>query len=123
MARQLFDDPGTTRLVFQRVITIALLALFCAALLLSVVNDMYAFFKPQGTVMLTVSEPCSLIDFARLLERNGILLNPHVFSLYVKSKDRVPLVEGWSGTLVLDTDMSYREILLALSENFSHTSE
>ena len=123
MARQWFDDPDMTRRVFQQVITIALLALFCAALLLSVVNDMYAFFKPQGTVTLTVSEPCSLSDFARLLERHGILFNPHVFSLYVQSKDRVPLVEGWSGTLVLDTDMSYREILLALSENFSHASE
>ena len=92
------------------------IALFFAALLLSVVNDMYAFFKPQGVVTLTVGEPCTLSAFSQLLESHGVLLNPHVFSLYVTIKDRTALVEGFSGTLVLDTDMSYREILLSLSE-------
>ena len=115
MARLFRDNRATTRLAFERVITLSLLALFCAALLLSVVNDAYAFFKPQGAVILTVSEPCTLFDFASLLEANGIVLNPHVFALYVRWMERAPMIEAFCGTLTLDRSMSYRQILQSVS--------
>ncbi len=117
MAHGVFDDRQTVRRGFCKIITIALLAVFCAALLLSVANDMYAFFKPQGAVTLTVNEPCTLPEFSYLLEENGILFNPHVFSLYVHAKDKAALVESFTGELALDSAMSYREIVLCLAEH------
>ena len=116
MAHRLFDNAKATRRIFRKVTVIASLALFCAAILLSVVNDMYAFFKPQESVRLLVSAPCTLSDFSELLGDNGVLLNPHVFSFYVQTKDKTALVENFTGELVLNTSMSYREILLALAE-------
>ncbi len=115
MEQHTHHDSDLLRRAFRKILTIALLALFTAALLLSVINDMYAFFKPQRDVPFTLDEPCTLPKFSRLLEENGVLLNPHVFSLYVRAKDRVALVEEWTGSLVLDSSMSYREILACLS--------
>lgn len=116
MAR-IFDDRDAVRSIFGKVITLVLLAALCASLLLSVAGDMYAFFKPQGTVLLHVSEPYTLIRFSRVLEEHGILRNPHVFSLYVKIKKKSALIEEFSGDLLLDRAMSYREILHALQKN------
>ncbi len=98
----------------ERAIMLALLALLLALLLLSVVNDMYAFVKPSGQVRIVLNST-SLEDFSQLLQENGIVKNPHIFSLFVKAKKRQALVEGFSGELLLDRDMSYREIMLALS--------
>ena len=113
----IFDDRHTVKEIFGKVITLVLVALLGTALLLSVANDMYAFFKPQGTVLLRIDTPCTLSDFSHMLEANGVLLNPHVFSLYVKAKEKSALVEGFSGELLLDRAMSYREILRSLQKN------
>ena len=113
----ILEDREAVRVIFSKVLTLILLTLLFTALLLSVVNDMYAFFKPQGTVLLLVNEPAPLSDFSRLLEENGVLMNPHAFSLYVKTKEKVELVEEFSGELLLDRAMSYREILQALQKN------
>ena len=115
MAR-LFDDHEAVRTIFGKVILLVLLTLFCTAVLLSVANDMYAFFKPAGEVHLRLDSPCTLSSFSRTLEEQGVLLNPHVFSLYVKNKEKEALIEDFSGELSLDRSMSYREILHALSE-------
>ena len=123
MEKGLFDDKKTVRRVFRKVLVLSLLALFCATALLSIANDTYAFFKPQRTVALAISPPCTLDDFSRLLEENGVLLHPHLFSLYVKSKQKSELVERFSGELVLDSSMSYREILQALAKNSSTQTE
>lgn len=129
MAHRVFDDSATVRRGFCTVTRVVLLALLCAALLLSVVNDMYAFLKAEGEVHLTLDEPHSVRDFSRLLEDCGVLLNPHVFSLYVRAKERTALVESFSGELVLDRSMSYREILSYLAEHapaveaFSYATE
>ncbi len=117
MGHRLFDDAQTVRRVFRKVILIALLAAFLAAILLSVANDVYAFFKPSASVRLYVAEPCTLSDFSRMLEQNGVLFHPYLFSLYVKSRDQAPTVEAFSGEIRLNTDMSYREILRSLSDS------
>ncbi len=117
MALGLFDDAQTVRRVFRKVITIALLAVLFAAILLSVANDIYAVFKPDTAVRLYFREPCSLSAFSRTLEQNGVLFHPYLFSLYVKSRDRVSVVEGFYGEILLNSDMSYREILRALSDH------
>ena len=125
MTHRLLDDAQTVRRVFRKVITIALLAVLFAAILLSVANDAYAFFKPQTSVRLYLTEPYTLSEFSRLLEQNGVLFHPYLFSLYVKSKEQAPVVESFYGELILDTAMSYREILRYVkthppfAENFS----
>ena len=113
---EIFDDRNTVRSVFGQVLTLVLLAALLAALLLSVINDMYAFFKPQEAVLLHVDAPRTLSEFSRMLEENGVLLNPHVFFLYVRARKSAPLIEDFSGDLSLDCSMSYREILHALQK-------
>lgn len=112
----LFDDTQTVRRVFRKVITIALLAILFTAILLSIANDVYAVFKPDTAVRLYFNEPCSLAIFSRTLEQNGVLFHPYLFSLYVKSRDRISVVEGFYGELLLNASMSYREILRTLSD-------
>ena len=103
------------RYAFSCVTVITLLALLLAALLVSVMNDVYAFVKPDRAVTLTVDEPLSLSAVAALLERNGILANPTVFRLYADAKGKRALLESFSGELTLNSSMSYREILLAFA--------
>ena len=81
------------RRAFQCAVILTLSALLLAGVLLSVVNDMYAFVKPNEWVELTVSDPLALSDFSLLLERYGILNNPHIFSLYAKRKRLQKTVE------------------------------
>ena len=116
MALGLFDDTQTVRRGFRKVIIIALLATLLSAILLSLANDVYAVFKPDTAVHVSFNEPCSLSDFSRTLEQHGILFHPYLFSLYVKSRDRVSVVEAFYGDLSLNTSMSYREILRVLSD-------
>ena len=113
----IFDDRDAVRSIFGKVIALVLLATLCAALLLSIAMDMYAFFKPQGSVLLHIEKPLALASFSQTLENDGVLRNPHIFSLYVKLKKKTALVEGFSGELLLDRAMSYREILHSLQEN------
>ena len=113
----ILDDREAVRSIFGKVITLVLLASISTALLLSVANDMYAFFKPQGEVLLRIDDPCSLSDFSQLLESHGVLLNPHVFSFYVKRKKKASLIESFSGELLLNRSMSYREILQSVQKS------
>lgn len=101
--------------IFERAIIIAMLSLLLSALFLSVVNDVYAFVKPKGSVELSLAEPLSLTELSRLLQSKGVIKNPTVFTLFIKSKDRADKLEAFSGSALLQRDMSYREIMLALS--------
>ena len=103
------------RLAYARITVLCLLALFCAAALVSVANDLYAFVKPNRTVTLSVETPLPVADLAARLEEIGVIQNPTVFRLYVRSKEKEALMEEFRGSISLRTDMSYREILLALS--------
>ena len=104
------------RLAFSKITVLCLLAVLFTALVVSIVNDLYAFVKPEGEVLLTIESPTDLSDLSRLLEQQGVVTNPTVFRIYVKQKERTELLESFVGTLTLDTSMSYREILLAFSQ-------
>ncbi len=112
---RLFSDKRTVRHIFGTVIIMALVAVFIASLAISLANDIYAFIKPDGAITLSVDTPCSVSEISDMLESCGIIANPHVFTLYVKSKDKTELVESFIGNAELDRSMSYREILLAIS--------
>ena len=109
-------DKKAVRRIFSVIFVMALTAAFFACLLISVTNDMYAFIKTDGEVVLTVSSPLSVSEFSRLLHDNDIISNPHIFSLYIKSKNKTEVVESFSGEALLDRSMSYREILLAIKK-------
>lgn len=111
----IFSDKEAIRNTFERAITVTLFALLIALLFISLTNDIYAFVKPEGEVLLTVSEPIPLGELSRLLQDEGIIRNPTVFSLFIKSKNRADALESFVGEAKLSRDMSYREIMLAFS--------
>lgn len=111
-----FSNGHTFGRVLSVVLTLTLLSAFIAAALLSFANDAYAFFTPTGEVLFSADSPLSLSDFSRHLEACGVISNPLAFTLYVRSKDKTELVESFLGSVTLDRSMSYREILLKISE-------
>ena len=109
-----FSDKKAVRRIFSAIFVMTLTAAFFACLLISVANDMYAFIKDTGEVVLTVSSPLSVSDFSKALHDNNVISNPHIFTLYVKSKNKADIIESFSGEADLDRSMSYREILIAI---------
>ena len=109
------SDAKIVRNTFEIIIIITLLSALIALAVISVANDMYAFVKPDGQIALIVSEPLTLGELSRRLQAEGVVKNPTVFSMFVKSKGRAETLESFSGEITLRRDMSYREIMLALS--------
>ena len=109
-----FSDKRSVKRIFGTVITMALVAVFVACFAIALANDIYAFIKPDGAVTLSVDTPCSVAELSDMLEECGVIANPHVFTLYVRSKDKTELLEAFVGNAELDRSMSYREILLAI---------
>ena len=104
------------RFAYAKITLLCLLALFCAAVCISFANDLYAFVKPHNEVTLSIDASMTVKELALSLEREGIVANPNVFRLYVRSKGKETLLEKFQGTISLASDMSYREILIAFSE-------
>ena len=111
----MFSDKQLLKRTFEAVILLTVFALLLSMLFLSVVNDMYAFVKPEEKVFITLSEPLTLGELSHLLQKEGVIKNPTVFSIFVKAKDKADKLEAFSGEVSLNRNMSYREIILALS--------
>ena len=94
---------------------ITLLSIFVALIFLSAVNDIYAFVKPSDSILLCLDAPTSAYGLSKALSDEGIINNPTVFYLYARSKGRDKALEGFIGEVWLNSNMSYREILQALS--------
>lgn len=108
------EKPITRRDALGRVIPLCLCALFLAAAVISVTNDMYAFVKPNETVTLTVDEPLDLDGLCDLLGDAGVVRNPFVLKMYLKSKGKDGQNLDLKGQCTLNKNMSYREIMLEL---------
>ena len=104
------------RLALAHLVRIVLIALLCVGILISVVNDLYAFVKPDRALTLSLDAPQTLGELAKTLARQGVIKNPTVFTLYVKGRGRQELRESFSGELLLNASMSYREILIAFAQ-------
>lgn len=102
------------RYAFGWLTVILLFALLLAGLIVSIANDMYAFVKPNRPAVLEVESPTTLEELSARLDELGVVQNPTVFGLYVRSKGRAERVETFSGTLEVNASMSYRELLSAL---------
>ena len=117
MANRLFSDRRTVRRAFRCVLVLCLMAILFSALLISVVNDLYAFIKPKHEFALQVDSPRSLRDLSLLFEQEGLIANPTVFSIYVRLKGKTEMVESFVGSAYLNSNMSYREILYVMSQS------
>ena len=111
----MFSNKRLLKNTFERIIIITLLSVFLAMFCLSVINDMYSFVSPHDSVSLYIDSPTPLYELSLELSRNGIISNPWVFCLYIKSKGRENKLESFSGQAILTKNMSYRDIMLALS--------
>ena len=109
-------DKRTKKRIFGTVITMALVAVFIALTIISIANDMFAFIKPDGTVTLTLNNELTPNELGILLEEQGVVSNPYIFSLYVRSKLKNDTPLSFSAPVKLERSMSYREILSELSK-------
>lgn len=116
MGKEIFSDRRTVRRAFRIVLVLSLAAILVSALLISVVNDLYAFIKPTRPYLLQIDSPLSLSAFANRLEDEEIVANPAVFCLYVQAKGKADLFETFCGEVALNSNMSYREILRAVTQ-------
>ncbi len=98
----------------QSIVMLTLWAVFFSSILLSAVNDMYAFIKSDTQLTMEIEDTLSTRELSRLLSSEGIVNHPTLFSLYLYSKGKTELVESFTGTLRLNASMSYREILAVL---------
>ncbi len=105
-------EPISLKRAFGFVVPICVCSLFLAAAVISLTNDMYAFVKPEGEVTLTISSALDTREFAKLLADEGVLKNPFVFELYLRSKGKTAEIPYLRGEWTLRSDMSYRDILL-----------
>ena len=96
---------------FGSIIPLGMIALLLAGLFLSIVNDTYAFVKPDNEIIFTVDTPMPVSDFAKNLMICGVIKNDLIFLLYVNSKDKAEKLNHTTGQWVLNSNMSYREIL------------
>jgi len=100
-----------TKRVVAVVLPICFFAILLALAVLSVANDMYAFYKPVREVTVTITDVHTVDEISQLLFEKDIIYNPFCFSLYVKSKDKISELESFQGEITLSSNMSYREIL------------
>ena len=96
---------------FGVIISICLLSLLFAGIFISVVNDVYAFVKPDTNVIISIEKGTAPKEFSNILLENGIIKNEFVFVCYLRSKDKHREVENIHGQWQLNQNMSYREIL------------
>ena len=101
---------------FEGAIILCLVALFILGLFIAVINDIYAFVKPDKAIKITLGKPVSLMQAANILERSGVIENPVIFTLYVKVKGKEEIFDSYLAEAELNSAMSYREILSALEK-------
>lgn len=116
VTEQGFSKRKFQRRVFGSIAVLTLWAILFSALLLTVVNDMYAFFKKDLAIEIEIEEALHPRELARLLADRGVIANPTVFSFYLEKKLSPSLLPLPPMTLSLNADMSYREILLEIKE-------
>ncbi len=92
---------------------LALAALFAVSDYLGVGKD-FIRGRETETVQLYVEEGTSVQDIAQMLEDNGIIINKHVFLLYLKLTHKGDNMNY--GAHDFSTKMSYNEILASLAQ-------
>lgn len=99
---------------FGILLPLCLAAALLAGAVISVANDVYAFVKTDGQVELRIDEPLDEKAFALLLQERGVVSNPFCFRLYLRSRVDQQQLSALTGEWTLNTNMSYREIILTI---------
>ena len=102
------------KIAFGTVIPLCRLSVLLAGLIISVANDMYAFVKPDRQITVSITEAVNDKDFSYILQQNGVISNAAVFRLYLRSKGKAETISSLRGEWMLNSSMSYREILLEI---------
>ena len=106
-----YFDRHEIRNAFERIIILALIAIFLAALIISVANDIFAFVKTDANVVLNLSQGTKLNEIAKSLKKAKIINNPYIFTLFVRSRGNVKKLESFTESISLNSQMTYREIM------------
>ncbi len=106
--------PMSYRRALGFVVPICVLSLFLAAAVISVANDMYAFVKPCEEITVCVDSEMDTAEFAVLLGKRGVVKNPFAFELYLRSKGKDSEIPYLRGEWTLNSNMSYRDIILEI---------
>ena len=91
-----------------------------SGLVISLANDVFAFVKPQIAITFSISEPTSLYTLSTELQNYGAIENALSFWIYVKYRNAEPYLENFYGSVELNSDMSYRDIINQF-KNFQNT--
>ena len=114
-SEKLLSDSPRMRRIAAVIFPLFFLSLLFAAIVISLTNDIYAFVKPNKTVTLELSESLEVSDVAEILGNAEVVNNPGIFTLYVISKGAEERITNFSGEIILNSSMSYREILKKFS--------
>lgn len=72
-------------------------------------NDMFAFVKSDKTAEITIGDDLSLRDITKLLEKEGIIKYPSLFTMFANVSNMSENISP--GTYTLSSSMDYRTIL------------
>ena len=111
--RELFKSA--TKRAMSVILPLCMLSFLICGLICSAANDIYAFKKRDKEITLSIEIPSSLKTVSEMLGKNGIVNNAAFFELYVKLKGKADKIENFTGEIMLNASMSYREILEAFS--------
>ena len=106
--------PLSYRRALAFVVPICVFSLFLAAAVISVANDIYAFVKADNEIEISVTSSLDASEFATLLGKRGVVKNPFAFELYLRSKGRDGEIPYLRGQWTLNSNMSYRDIILEI---------
>ena len=101
------------------VVMLTLWSLLAALLILSAANDLYAFIKPDRSLTLELRAEETPWSLSLLLSEEGIIDQPLLFSLYLRSEGITEFSSESHELILLHASMSYREILTALKKGTS----
>lgn len=102
---------------FSVITVVFLMSALISALIISVSNDLFAFIKPDTSYVLNITKPIPIEEITEVMQQNGIIENPFMFTLYAKLKNCDDTLEAFSGEIELNSQMSYREIINEFSNN------
>ena len=106
--------PITKKKALGLIVPLCLFSILISSLVISVANDMYAFVKPDTDIVFTVDSPLSPKELSHMLMKKGVIKNDIAFLLYLDSKGKSDKVDLILGEWTLNSNMSYREILLEI---------
>jgi cell division protein YceG involved in septum cleavage len=99
------------RFAFSKITVITLCAILLALFTVSTANDLFAFVKPSEDIIVELNEPLPLDKLSVTLQNAGVIENAFGFWVYAKVKNNAEELESFSGSVTLNSDMSYRDII------------